>query len=60
MYLYIAVYMANSVDPDQTPRFAASDLGPQCLQKKKGLYIPIIRVIMVFLFFDKTYIAFTP
>ena len=23
--------MANSVDPDQTPRFAASDLGLQCL-----------------------------
>ena len=25
--------MANSADPDQTPRIAASDLGRHCLQK---------------------------
>ena len=25
--------MANSVDPDQTPRAAASDLGLHCLQR---------------------------
>ena len=39
--------MANSVDPDQTPRFAASVLGlPVC----KGLSVPIFRVITVLLF----------
>ena len=27
----IPVFNANSVDPDQTPRFAASDLGLHCL-----------------------------
>ena len=27
MYLKIAGFVANSVDPDQTPRSAASDLG---------------------------------
>ena len=26
----IPVFNANSVDPDQTPRFAASDLGMRC------------------------------
>ena len=35
--------MANSVDPDQTPLFAASDLGLHCLQKP----LPILRVITV-------------
>ena len=35
--------MANSIDPDQTPRSAASDLGLHCLQKPicpntKGYY----------------------
>ena len=28
----IPVFNANSVDPDQTPHSAASDLGPHCLQ----------------------------
>ena len=28
---YIPVFNANSVDPDQTPRSAASDLGLHCL-----------------------------
>ena len=32
--LSIAVCRANSVDPDQTPRFAASDLGLQCLHMR--------------------------
>ena len=36
--------MANSVDPDQTPRSAASDLG---LTVCKGLSFPILRVITV-------------
>ena len=27
----IPAFNANSVDPDQTPRSAASDLGPHCL-----------------------------
>ena len=27
----IPVFNANSVDPDQTPRCLASDLGPHCL-----------------------------
>ena len=34
--------MANSVDPDQTPRSAASDLGLHCLQS------PILRAITVY------------
>ena len=36
--------MANSVDPDQMPRFVASDLGQTVC---KGLSVPILRVIMV-------------
>ena len=31
MFIDISVSNANSVDPDQTPRFAASDLGLHCL-----------------------------
>ena len=31
-FIEISVFNANSVDPDQTPRFAASDLGLRCLQ----------------------------
>ena len=27
----MAEWVANSVDPDQTPRYAASDLGLHCL-----------------------------
>ena len=30
-FIEIYVFNANSVDPDQTPRVAASDLGLQCL-----------------------------
>ena len=30
---YIGKFYANSEDPDQTPRFAASNLGLHCLQK---------------------------
>ena len=30
-FIEIPVFNANSVDPDQTPRFAASDLGLHCL-----------------------------
>ena len=30
---YIAICMANTVDPDQMPQNAASDLGLHCLQK---------------------------
>ena len=30
-YIEIPVFNANSVDPDQTPRSAASDLGLHCL-----------------------------
>ena len=30
-FIYIPVLNANSVDPDQTPRSAASDLGLHCL-----------------------------
>ena len=37
--------MANSVDPDQTLRFAASDLGLHCLLT--GLSVPIFKVITV-------------
>ena len=29
---------ANSVDPDQSPRFAASDLGLHCF-----IYVPFLR-----------------
>ena len=29
------VFNANSVDPNQTPRFAASDLGLYCLQRSQ-------------------------
>ena len=32
-YLFIAVCMANSVDPDQTQHSALSDLGLHCLQR---------------------------
>ena len=32
----IAVCFANSVDPDQMPHSAASDLGPHCLQRSIG------------------------
>ena len=42
--------MANSVDPDQTPRFAASDLDPHCLLLStacSGLSIRILTVNMV-------------
>ena len=51
--------MANSVDPDQTPHYAASDKGLHCLQRPvcsktlgllrvyKGLYVPILKVITV-------------
>ena len=38
--------MANSVDPDQTPRSAASDLSLHCLQ---GLSVPVLRVITVYI-----------
>ena len=31
MFIEIPVFNANSVDPDQTPRCAASDLGLHCL-----------------------------
>ena len=31
-FIEILVFNANSVDPDQTPRSAASDLGLHCLQ----------------------------
>ena len=31
IYLKSPVWVANSVDPDQTPRSAASDLGLHCL-----------------------------
>ena len=30
-FIEIPVLNANSVDPDQTPRYAASDLGLHCL-----------------------------
>ena len=30
-FIYIPVFNANSIDPDQTPHFAASDLGLHCL-----------------------------
>ena len=30
-FIEIPVFHANSVDPDQTPRSAASDLGLHCL-----------------------------
>ena len=30
-FIEIPVFNANSLDPDQTPRFAASDLGLHCL-----------------------------
>ena len=36
--------VANSVDPDQTPHFAASDLG---LRRLLGPSVPILRVITV-------------
>ena len=36
--------MANSVDPDQMPHSAASDLGLHCLQR---LSVPILRVFTV-------------
>ena len=42
----ITVCMANSVDPDQMPHFAASDLDLHCLQ---SLYVPILGVITVML-----------
>ena len=29
-YIGISVFTANSVDPDQTPRLTASDLGLHC------------------------------
>ena len=31
MFVEISALNANSVDPDQTPRYAASDLGLHCL-----------------------------
>ena len=45
----IAVYIANSVDPDQTPHSAASDLGLYCLQRPicpntLGYYVCVIVV----------------
>ena len=39
--------MANSVDPDQMPHFAASDLGLHCF---KDVSVPILSVITVILF----------
>ena len=39
--------MANSVDPDQTPHVAASDLGLHCLQR---LSIPILKINMIHTF----------
>ena len=30
-FIRCSVFNANNVDPDQTPRSAASDLGPHCL-----------------------------
>ena len=30
-FINISIFNANSVDPDQTPRCAASDLGLNCL-----------------------------
>ena len=31
LFIEIPVFNANSIDPDQTPRCAASDLGLHCL-----------------------------
>ena len=44
MSLNIAVCLANSVDPDQMPCCAASDLGLHCLQR---LTVPLPMVITV-------------
>ena len=30
-FVVISIFNANSVDPDQTPQYAASDLGLRCL-----------------------------
>ena len=48
MCLRIPVCMANSVDPDQTPRSAASDLGLHCLQRPicpSNQYLGLIRLM---------------
>ena len=45
MCLNIAGCMVNSVDPDQMPCSAASDLGLHCLQKPKS--VPKHSIIMV-------------
>ena len=42
--------MTNNVDPDQTPRSAASDLGLHCLQMPVCINT-ILRVITAFLLF---------
>ena len=43
MCLKYCCIAANSVDPDQMPCSAVSDLGLQC----KGLSVPVLRVIMI-------------
>ena len=58
-FIEISVFNANSVDPDQTPRFAASDLGPHCLPmpyllweaRLKWVNIRYSRIFLIFLVF---------
>ena len=44
LHFYVSIKLANSVDPDQTPHSAASDLGLHCLLRT----VCPIRVNMVF------------
>ena len=39
-------FVANSVDPDQTPHFAASDLGLHCFPCLSVLIVRVITVIV--------------
>ena len=50
----IAVYMANSVDPNQTPHSAASDLDLHCLQRLAFLILRVNMVLVVNMVFTVT------
>ena len=49
------VVNANSVDPDQMPRSAASDLGPHCLPKSHLRDTRLKRVNNIYIFAQKRF-----
>ena len=51
-YIEIAVFNLNSVNPDQTPRSVASDLGLHCLSECKYARHKWVHLIMRLNFFS--------